>query len=346
MFARGLWFLLFMHVSFEQAAAQSHMQLTLPISGRGMRVSSGDADWDHGSNDWKTIPPGTSIVAANLTGPGLITHIWMTFANQSGAYQNGDPRRLWLKCYWDDETTPSVDTPVGDFFAMGNGKVAALDSAVAQIGGKGAPRAYNSYWAMPFHHKARIVIENHSTTETFSKAYYHIDWMQLSSMPDNTLYFHARFRMARPLRAGSDFTVADVQGSGHYAGTVFSYIETPGAVWGEGDERIFIDGENEPSIAGTGMEDYFGEAWGFHPHSSHYHGYTQFPDGATMYRWHVMDPIPFQRSFRMTFENWGSTDGELPFEEKTWIEWSAVGFWYQQPIIANQVGAQTWRTLF
>ncbi|MCE5229274.1 DUF2961 domain-containing protein [bacterium] len=328
-----------------RVGAQNYLQLTQPISGRAMRASSADPDWDHGSADYRSIAPGESLLVADLAGPGVITHLWMTFANQAGELHPGNPRDLWLKCYWDDETTASVEAPVGDFFAAGNGQLVAVDSAMVQIGGKGTPRAYNCYWPMPFAGRARIVLENHSTTETMTKVYYHADWIKYAVMPANTCYFHARFRMARPLPAGTDFTIADINGKGHYVGTVFSYFDTPGADWGEGDDRFFIDGELNPSVAGTGMEDYFGESWGFHAHNSLYHGYAKFTDGASMYRWHVLDPIPFEHSLRLTFENWGGTNGGYPFEEKTWTEWSAVGFWYEQPVAFNVVGRDAWPDL-
>lgn len=326
---------------------QSFTHLTQPISGRAMRTSSGDPDWDHGGGDWRELGPSDTLVIADLYGPGVINHLWLTFGTYTYPNSNfwdGAPRDLVLKFYWDNETSPSVNVPLGDFFAVGNGKTAYLDSAVVQIGGNDTARAYNCYWPMPFAKNARLTIENQHPSNTMHKCYFHVDWIKYDAMPSSTLYFHAQFNKARPLLRGNDYLVADITGRGHYVGTVFSLVNTPGVGFGEGDDRFFIDGEAEPSIIGTGMEDYFGESWGFHNHNSLYHGFRWLSDGGmTMYRWHILDPVPFQQSLQVTFENWSGP----PYSEYTWTEWSSVAFWYQQdqPINYSAVSSENWNSL-
>ena len=331
-----------------RASSQSFMHLTQPTSGRAMRVSSGDPNWDHGNGDYRELGPGGSLVIGQLEGPGVINHLWFTFGTTAtSSFWDSAPRDLVLKFYWDDQTSPSVQAPLGDFFAVGNGQTAYVDSMMVQIGGNVWPHAYNCYWPMPFAHHAKLVIENHHPTNTMNKCYFQVDWIKHAALPPNTLYFHAQYNVARPLPAGNDYTVADIVGGGQYVGTVFSLVNTPGAGFSEGDDRFFIDGESTPSIIGTGMEDYFGESWGFHTHNSLYQGFRYLSNGLTAYRWHIQDPIPFQHSLKVTFENMGSTNGGLPFEEKTWTEWSSVAFWYQMDQLPDYSSAEpgSWNIL-
>src|SRR5262245_56720685 len=156
-FAYVIWYASFVSTP---SFAQPYLQLTKPIEGRAMRSSSNlDPNWDHGGLDYRSLGPAQSLVIADLAGPGMITHLWFTFGTKSSEYAEGAPRDLRLSFYWDNETTPSVSAPVGDFFAVGNGELAFIESAMVQVGGNGIPRAYNCYWPMPFANRALLVLE-------------------------------------------------------------------------------------------------------------------------------------------------------------------------------------------
>ncbi len=194
---------------------------------------------------------------------------------------------------------------------------------------------------MPFQKKAKITLTNESDrSATF---YYYIDGEKKESLPDDTLYFHSRYRQEHPARPG-DYLLLETEGKGHYVGTVLSVLHTRLGWFGEGDDRFWIDGEKEPSIRGTGTEDYFGDAWGFREFSSPMNGVSlwegNFPgDRGTAYRWHLTDPIPFSRSLKVAIEHRGSIFAKtgLPkanFEERPdWL--SSVAYWYQSPPVGS-----------
>lgn len=306
------------------AQVQPVYDLTRPITGQAGRVSSADPNWRHGSGDYRTLEAGGSLVLADLDSPGVINHIWLTMGDAQSQIWKGALRDLTLKFYWDNETTPSVEAPLGDFFALGNSQIAHLESAMVQVGGP-VNRGFNCYWKMPFTRHARLEVHNKSLVNTMDKFYYQIDWVRLGDLPPDTMNFHARYREQTLSPGQGEYVLAEITGSGTMVGSVFSIRNPDG--FGEADEHIFIDGEASPSISGTGSEDYVNQAWGFKSETSLYHGMLALPDGSwTLYRWHVPDPVTFRRSLKFSWENWGYNG--VTFSEKTW-DFSSVVYWYQ-----------------
>jgi hypothetical protein len=298
------------------------------------RVSSSSPN-PASNNDSKQPIPGETIVLADLKGPGVVTHIWLTIA----AAEYGWPRLARLRVYYDGHPEASVDAPVGDFFAVGHGFERWVKSEMVRATSEG--RARNAYWPMPFAKSCRITLTNEGRRR-FDHVYYHVDWSKVPALPPDTLYFHARYKQELPAEADKKvYTFLDVKGRGFYAGTVLSVVQPEAGWFGEGDERIYVDGEPEPSIIGTGSEDYFNDAWGLHVVDGQYYGVT-VADGTglgsrmTGYRWHVKDPIPFKKSFRFDMEHLGWTfhnDGSLksPFGTRDDL-YSSVAFWYQEGV--------------
>jgi hypothetical protein len=331
-----LAFSLVLLVSWE-AWAQSELYdpfgLLEPKSFLAYRSSSNNPNLD--SNDDSKRPiPGETTVLAELEGPGVVSHLWITVA----ASEHGWPRLLRLRVYYDGSDVPSVDTPLGDFFGVGHGFEAKVQSAMVRVGSEG--RSRNAFWPMPFRKSCRITITNEGTRRV-QNLYYHVDWRKLSSLPENTPYFHAHYRQALPSRGGGRFTLLDVEGSGHYVGTVFSVVQAEAGWFGEGDDFFYVDGAKTPAIEGTGTEDYFNDAWGLHVSEGAYSGVpvaqgTGLGSRMTAYRWHLPDPIPFTRSLRFEMEHRGWTfqpDGSVKsaFGERTDLI-SSVAFWYQKGI--------------
>ncbi|MFY9550341.1 MAG: glycoside hydrolase family 172 protein, partial [Thermoanaerobaculia bacterium] len=295
---------------------------------------SSSSNEDPASNDDSKHPiPGEEITLADLEGPGVVTHIWLTIAASEYAW----PRLFRLRAYYDGNAEPSVDAPVGDFFAVGHGFERPVKSEMVRASSDG--RARNAYWPMPFAKSCRITLTNEGRRRA-DHVYYHVDWEKRAALPPGTLYFHARYKQELPAPAAKrSYTFLDVQGRGFYAGTVLSVIQPSAGWFGEGDERFYIDGATAPSIVGTGSEDYFNDAWGLHVVDGPYYGVT-VADGTglgsrmTAYRWHLRDPIPFNTSLRFELEHLGWTynqDGSLKsaFGERDDLM-SSVSFWYQE----------------
>ena len=274
--------------------------------GRRYRASSADENWRNGNGDARGIAPGDTLTLCELEGPGRITHIWFTIAAEDPYYG----RTVTLRMYWDGEEEPSVESPLGDFFAAGHGMRVNVNSLPVQVSSEG--RAYNCFWPMPFRNSARITVTNDSPDHPVRAFFWYIDWIKLPSLPEKTATFHAQYRQEFPCRSGRDYLILDAVGEGHYVGTVLS-VHMNGASWfGEGDDRFYIDGEKEPSLRGTGTEDYFCDAWGFRQFNRPFYGVTiwegfDVDDHGTAYRWHIPDPIPFKKSLRVTIEHKGVT---------------------------------------
>lgn len=301
--------------------------------GRTGRSSSSAEDWRNQNADNRSIDIGKTLTLAELKGPGAITHMWFTIAAPKEPYW---PRMLTLRIYYDGSDTPAVETPLGDFFAMGNGVRATVDSAPVSVSSEG--RALNSWWLMPFKKSAKVTVANDSDRGRVDSFYYYVDWQALPSLPDDVGYFHARYRQEHPCGEG-DYLIADLTGRGHYVGTVLSVRNMYHGWFGEGDDRFFIDGEDAPSLRGTGTEDYFGDAWGFRVFNRLYHGVTTWEGylagcRGTAYRWHLRDPVVFAKSLKVTIEHKGSIYNLLGMSEGGFLpreDWtSSVAFWYQQ----------------
>jgi len=297
------------------------------------RVSS-DNRFQNSNDDSKRIMPGETLVMADLAGPGVVSHIWATVADNEYAW----PRLVRLRVYYDGKKTPSVDVPLGDFFGVGHGYDRNLDSLPVRDSSFG--RARNSYWPMPFRISCKITVTDEGRRPV-TMFYYHVDWQSHHSLPEDTAYFHAYYRQERPAIAGKRYEFLSVEGSGHYVGTVLNVIQSQVGWFGEGDDLFYIDSARNPQIYGTGTEDYVNEAWGLRVACGPWSG-TPVAEGErvgarlTGYRWHIPDPIPFTKSLWAGIEHAGWTynaDGSLRsgFEERP-DYFSSTAFWYQKGV--------------
>ncbi len=285
---------------------------------------------------WKLSPcvvikAGTTFELANISGPGAIQQIWMT------------PTGVWrfsiLRIYWDDQEQPSVECPVGDFFASGWGEYAQLTSLAVCVN---PGSAFNSYWEMPFRNHCRITMTNIAAEDMV--LFYQINYT-LTDIPTDAAYFHAQFRRVNPLPYKDVVTILDgVRGQGHYVGTYLAWGTNNNGWWGEGEIKFYLDGDEYPTICGTGTEDYICGSYGFeHPikkvyqdYTTPYAGFHQIirPDGMFksqtrfgMYRWHIPDPIRFQQDLLVTIQalGWRSGGRYLPLQDDI----ASVAYWYQ-----------------
>jgi hypothetical protein len=304
-----------------------------------MAEPRGDGDvqsnWDNFN-----VPAGATHVLMDAEGPGVITHIWVTFLGPEphgwAPQGSADHQELMLRMYWDGDPRPAVEAPVGDFFANCFGKrTEVLSMPVIVEGGD----SYNAFWRMPFRKSARIEIENQSG-KPLSLLYYNIDWIKLDKLPKDTPYFYAQYRQEYPVRKGEDYLLLETKGKGHFVGAVLGVRMRSPAWFGEGDEKIYIDGETTASIWGTGTEDYFLSAWGLERTLTPYFG-VPFFDQRTIgghvssYRWHLYDPVVFNTGIKVTLEHmgWMSEDENPDYKATSWNEreddYASVAFWYQ-----------------
>lgn len=290
---------------------------------------------------WKMSPSidvesGETITLADIEGSGAIQHIWMT--------PTGHFRFSIIRIYWDDEEQPSVECPVGDFFACGWGEYAQVSSMAICVN---PGSAFNCYWEMPFKKRCRITMEN--IADEKMRVYYQIDYT-LTEVPDNVAYFHAQFRRVNPMPYKDVYTILDgVEGHGQFVGTYMAWGSNNNGWWGEGEIKFYIDGDGEfPTICGTGTEDYFCGSYNFDVKGEYvefttpYAGLPQVirPDGLYnsqqrfgMYRWHVTDPVRFEEDLRITIQalgwrqrlGWTQGGPYLPLQDDI----ASVAYWYQ-----------------
>jgi hypothetical protein len=287
------------------------------------------------------VAPGATHVLMDVKGPGVITHMWLTFLGpeiqewaRSGSANH---QEMLLRIYWDGSKRPGVEAPVGDFFANCFGR---RDEVVSLPVIVDHGNAYNCFWRMPFRKSARVEIVNQSE-KAINLLYYNIDWIKKDRLPKDTPYFYAQYRQEYPVQKGQDYVLLETKGKGHYVGTVLA-IRTRSPMWfGEGDEKIYINGETTPSIWGTGTEDYFLSAWGLKKTLTPYFGVPYFDQWGIVgghtsaYRWHLNDPIVFKDGIKVTFEHFGwiAPDENPDHQTTSWNEreddYSSVAFWYQ-----------------
>jgi len=340
-------------ILLQIASAGSLADLAQAHQGRSMRVTSTaklDADGPYGpkgaphpqsNRDNSNVLPGLTKVLMDVEGPGVITHIWMTFLGpepHAWARQgSANHQEMLLRIYWDDNERPGVEAPVGDFFANGFGRRSEVISMPVVVEDADS---YNCFWHMPFRRAARMEILNQSD-KPISLLYYNIDWIKHESMSKDTPYFYAQYRQEYPVQTGKDYVLLETQGKGHYVGTVLNVRTRSPAWFGEGDEKIYINGEDRASIWGTGTEDYFLSAWGLKTTSTPFFGVPYFDQWGIIgghtsaYRWHVDDPIVFEQGIKVSFEHYGwmSPDENPDYKSHSWNEreddYSSVAFWYQ-----------------
>jgi len=316
------------------------------------RVSSYDVSGANDDGNWKNkIKPGDTRTIAEMNGPGIIKYIWITIASNEPQHL----KKIILRMYWDDETTPSVEAPIGDFFGLGLGKYFLYESKFLSVGSQ---RALNCSFEMPFRKSARITVTNEGE-QAIDAFYYNIDWEKHRSLPENIAYFHAQYRQATPTKGWTNdwkyngdahinnkenktgennYVILEAKGRGHYVGVTHSIVQNQGDWWGEGDEMIFIDDEKKPKIHGTGAEDYYLGAWcyggcGISPfgHSKPTFAYSEYGNpqnggddrGAqwTVYRYHSESPIVFNKSIKVTIEH-----GHANHRSDNYY---TVAYWYQ-----------------
>jgi len=304
------------------------------------RASSYDRS---GANaDFRKLPAGETLTLLEEPGPGVVTHVWITIASP----ENYHLKKLVLRMYWDNEPTPSVEAPIGDFFGLGLGDYFLYQSLPLAVG---SANALNSFFPMPFRKNAKIIVTNEGKLPV-DAFYFNIDFRAYQKpLPDDTLYFHAQYRQAtpnpgwtnqwnsngepavgnRPNLTGEDnYVWMEATGRGHFVGVTLSVLQNQDEWWGEGDDMFFIDGEKVPSINGTGSEDYFLGAWDFGNQPFSYalfgapvKGEERAGSRSSVYRFHLDSPITFTKSIRATIEH-----GHANHRSDNYF---SVAYWYQ-----------------
>lgn len=298
------------------------------------------------NNDYRTIPPGGTLTVLDVNGPGEVAHIWFTM-------DDDEPyalKRVVLSMYWDGEKSPSVQTPLGDFFGLGLGLYHSWHSELLAVG---SSNALNSFFPMPFQHHARITVTNQGE-RTIKFFYYNINYRTYDHpLPEGTLYFHAEYQQAQPNHgytnnwitnedldnvqnpSGKDnYVFMTAKGHGQVVGITMSIFQNQDRWWGEGDPMIFIDGSKDPTMVGTGSDDFFRGAWDFGNVSNSRQTAYDYPlEGApivgpelagsrtSVYRFFLAQPIPFHKSIKMTIEH-----GNANHRSDNYY---SVTYWYQ-----------------
>ncbi|MBK7710977.1 MAG: DUF2961 domain-containing protein [Bacteroidales bacterium] len=297
-------------------------------------------------NPFVRINPGETFTMAVIDGPGAIQHIWMT--------PTGNWRFSILRIYWDDETEPSVECPVGDFFGMGWNQYSHLVSSAVCVN---PGSAFNCYWVMPFRKKCRITMENINDADAMT-LYYQVDYT-LTEVPSDAGYFHTQFRRSNPNET-SVYTINDgIKGKGQFVGVYLAWGVNNNGWWGEGEIKFFMDGDSKfPTICGTGTEDYFCGSYNFDREGKYtefctpYSGLVQVikPDGSYksqqrfgLYRWHIMDPIRFDTDLKITIQDLGWHQGGRYLKQQSDI--SSACFWYQSEPHAKFPKLPEWQKL-
>jgi D-arabinan exo alpha-(1,3)/(1,5)-arabinofuranosidase (non-reducing end) len=319
------------------ARGNSLDEITRKQEGRSMRWSTGIYD-PESNRDAYRLRSGEKLTFCELEGPGEIQHIWFTIAAEDRRY----PRSMVLRMYWDDSPTPSVESPMGDFFGAGNGMRVPVSTVPIEVTSYG--RALNSYWRMPFNRKARLEIEYQGQGSAW--VYCQVDWIKKDSLPPDTYYFHAQYyQESSPPPRFKTYTILDCTGEGNLAGVVLSTQNVFPGWFGEADDRYYIDGEIEPSLIGTGLEDYFTDAWNLRVYNNRNCGVTICEPNAedsrkSMYRWHLDSKVMFRKSLKVEVERRSYINLK---DKKTgeWLEWnfkyrpdywSSVAYWYHKGI--------------
>jgi hypothetical protein len=314
--------------------------------GRTRRISSWDTT-GRNADAWP-ITAGETKTLADISGAGVIRHIWVTISAESPTYL----RECVLRMYWDGQAHPSVETPVGDFFGVGHAKVSSYSCAVFNMSankrddvhGDERHAAMNCYLPMPFANGARITVENQGDKKV-GAWYFYVDYDALDRLDDDQLRFHAWWRRENPCPSPSEkqsedgqvnlsdkdnYLLLDAVGRGHFVGANLSVHNLQGGWWGEGDDMVMIDGQKwPPDLHGTGSEDWYNQAWGSQPHNafpyngvSYHNGrHNTYNERITVYRYHVADPILFESSIRVSIEHGHANDRN--------DDYSSVAYWYQ-----------------
>ena len=324
------------------AAAQDEVLPKLINPHEYVQKRASSYDRTGGNADFVQIKPGETLTLLDSAGPAIITHLWITISSPEEFHL----KKLVLRMYWDNEPTPSVETPVGDFFGLGLGDYFLYQSIPLSVG---SDMALNSFFPMPFQKHAKVTVTNEGKQQV-NNFYFNLDYqLYQKPLPADTLYFHAQYRQAAPARGwdnhweknsdpavegkknlqGQDnYVWLEAVGRGHFVGVTMSILQNQDGWWGEGDDMFFIDGEQTPSINGTGSEDYFLGAWGFGSHPFAYSTYGAPVKGdehagsrTSVYRFHLDSPISFTKSLKATIEH-----GHANHRSDNFF---SVAYWYQ-----------------
>jgi hypothetical protein len=323
-----------------QSQFSPKVDLTQPQDYVLKRVSSYDRTG--GNADFREIAPGETLTLMDVDGPGVLTHIWFTLWSQEEYHL----KKLVFRIYWDHETAPSVEAPLGDFFGLGLGDYHPWESELLSVASE---HALNSFFPMPFQKHAHLTVSNEGQTKVGS-FYFNLDYRAYARpLASDTLYFHAQFRQAQPahgwtnqwtsngnplvenkknLDGKENYVWMEAAGRGHFIGVTMSVLQNQDGWWGEGDDMFFIDGESAPSINGTGSEDYFLGAFDFGDRAFSYRLYGASVKGeeragsrSSVYRFHLDSPITFTKSIRATIEHGHANARSDNFY--------SVAYWYQ-----------------
>jgi len=302
---------------------------------RSLKQSSYDRTG--GNADRWQIPAGGVQEIFNATGPGVITHIWFTIASNSADHL----KEIVLRGYWDGNTKPSIEVPVGDFFGLNLGNYQIYESAYLKCS---PGRSLNCYFAMPYKRSARFTVTNEGSAQV-GAFYSNIDYLSVPKLPDDVVYFHAQYRQGTPNVAVAgpnpklnpdgkqNYVYMEARGKGHLMGVTLGVLQNANGWWGEGDDMIFIDDETKPAIIGTGSEDYFLGSWDFgglynaqpFAHSMYGAPIISFAERYggrwCCYRWHGDNPVTFEKYLKHTMEHGHANDRGDNFY--------SCAYWYQ-----------------
>jgi hypothetical protein len=284
-----------------------------------------EGSWDRkgGNGDARSVAPGETLTLLDYQGAGVVHRFWVTIAPRA---QMEIHRQAILRMYWDGESIPSVECPIGDFFGVGFGQQKDYISLPLNETSGG----YNCYWPMPFHRSARWTITNLSDRK-IDAFYYNIDFTGYDKLPTDLRHFHAQWRRENPTSPGKNYTILDTTGAGQFVGAaLFMQARKPrGLGFLEGDEMIYVDGDSKPAVVGTGTEDYFSSGWYFDrgTYSAPFHGVIikdEAQSRISAYRWHIEDAMPFKKSIRVTIEHGTNNDHEA--------DYSSVAYYYMSGV--------------
>jgi hypothetical protein len=302
------------------------------------------SSWDRsgGNGDAVAVNPGKEAVLLDVTGAGVVTHLWFTINSPDPMHL----KNLVLRAWWDGESAPSIESPIGDFFGLGLGEYYTYQSALLAV----APmKALNAYFKMPFADAARMTVTNEGTIRT-DNLYFAVDYVTVAQLPGDLGRFHAQYRQAAPCKAWTDqwtneyspainekknlsgegnYVFLEATGRGHFVGVTHAVLQNQDQWFGEGDDMIFIDGDTVPTINGTGTEDYYNGAWDFggkefanlHQGAPYIVDPERIGGRYCLYRWHTESPIPFEKSIRVTMEHGHANHRADNFY--------STAFWYQ-----------------
>ena len=302
------------------------------------------ASWDRtgGNGDSVPVEPGATATILDVQGAGVVTHLWFTIASPDPMHL----KNLVLRAWWDGEATPSIETPIGDFFGLGLGQYFTYQSALTAV----APmKALNAYFKMPFATAAKMTVTNDGPEKT-DALYFAVDYVALEKLPEDVGRFHAQYRQAAPckgttgdwehnwdkaandaknLDGAGNYVFVEAEGRGHLVGVMQAVLQNQDGWFGEGDDMIFIDGDTRPTINGTGTEDYFNGAWDFggeafanlHQGAPHMVNAERIGGEYCLYRWHTESPLAFEKSLKFTMEHGHANHRSDNFY--------TVAYWYQ-----------------